>query len=79
MLVGTPGALVTNKLLIPKLAYDSDAFAVAEALKQPDAAKRLQDMNVDPVGGTPGDMAQFVKRESEVWGNIIRTAGITSD
>ncbi len=53
--------------------------AVAEALKQPDAAKRLQDMNVDPVGGTPGEMAQFVKRESEVWGNIIRTAGITSD
>ncbi len=65
---GTPPA-ITGKL----------SAAVAEALKQPDAAKRLHDMNIDPVGNTPAEMAAFLRRESEVWGTIIRTAGITSD
>ena len=65
---GTPAAITTRV-----------SAAVAEALKQPDAAKRLQDMNVEPVGNTPAEMAQFIRRESEVWGNIIRTAGIKSE
>lgn len=65
---GTPAA-ITSRI----------SAAVADVLKHPDAAKRLQEMNVEPVGNTPAEMAQFVKRESEVWGNIIRTAGITSE
>ena len=31
---GTPGALVTNKLLIAKLAYDSDAFAPVSVIAE---------------------------------------------
>jgi len=53
--------------------------AVAEALKQPDVAKRLTDMNVDAVGSTPAEMAQFMKQESERWGNVIRVTGTKAD
>lgn len=65
---GTPAAITTRL-----------SAAVAEIVKLPDAAKRLVDMNVDPIAGTPAEMAQFVRRESEVWGGIIRSAGITSE
>ena len=44
-----------------------------------EAAKRLADMNTEPIGNTPAEMGQFVKRESEVWGKIIRSAGITAE
>ena len=64
----TPAA-ITNRL----------SAAVAEALKQPDFAKRLTDMNVDAVGSTPEQMAQFMKQESERWGNIIRVTGTKAD
>ena len=53
--------------------------AVAEALKQPDVAKRLTEMNVDAVGSTPAEMAIFMKQESERWGNVIRITGTKAD
>ncbi len=64
----TPDA-ITNQL----------SAAVAASLKQPDFAKRLADMNVDAVGSTPGEMARFMKEESERWGNIIRITGTKAE
>ncbi len=64
----TPAA-ITNQL----------SAAVAEALKQPDVAKRLTEMNVDAIGSTPAEMAQFMKQESERWGNVIRVTGTKAD
>jgi tripartite-type tricarboxylate transporter receptor subunit TctC len=48
---------------------------IAEGLKQPDVAKRLLDTNLETVAGTPAEMAAFMKRESERWGNVIRVTG----
>jgi tripartite-type tricarboxylate transporter receptor subunit TctC len=53
--------------------------AIDEALKHPDVAKRLADLNIEAGGGTPADMAQFMKQESERWGAVIRASGITAD
>ena len=60
---GTPAA-IANKL----------SAAIAE-LKQPDAAKKLLEMSLEPVGSTPAEMSAFMKRESERWGNVIRVTG----
>jgi tripartite-type tricarboxylate transporter receptor subunit TctC len=49
--------------------------AVAEALKQPSVVKRFDELNIDAVGGTPAEMAQFMKVETERWGKVIRNAG----
>jgi tripartite-type tricarboxylate transporter receptor subunit TctC len=64
----TPSAIV-NKL----------ATAVAEALQQPDVAKRLLGMSVDAISSTPAEMALFLRQERERWGNVIRATGATAE
>ncbi|HEY4075038.1 MAG TPA: tripartite tricarboxylate transporter substrate binding protein [Herbaspirillum sp.] len=49
--------------------------AVAEALKQPAVVERFNGLNIDAVGGTPAEMAQFMKLETERWGKVVRDAG----
>lgn len=54
--------------------------AIAEALKQPDVAKRLLDMSMVMTGGsTPAEMALFMDKERERWGKVIRTIGAQAD
>ncbi len=65
---GTPTA-IANKL----------STAIAEALKQPDVAKRLLDRNFETIGSTPAEMALFLKQERERWGNLIRAIGVKAD
>ena len=64
---GTPAA-IAGKL----------SAAIAE-LKQPEPAKRLLDMSLEPIASTPAEMASFMKRESERWGNVIRITGMKAD
>lgn len=60
---GTPAAIATKL-----------STAVAE-LRHPEAARRLLEMSLEPVGSTPAEMAMFMKQESERWGNVIRRTG----
>ena len=54
--------------------------AIAEVLRQPDMAKRLFDLgNIEPVGGTPADMARFMKQEREKWAHLVRASGAKED
>ncbi len=50
--------------------------AVAEALKLPDVAKRLQELSVTPVGTSPAETAEFIRQDSERWRQVIVSAGI---
>jgi len=52
---------------------------VADALKNPDVLKRLQELSAEPMGLTPAETAAFMKAESERWGSIIRSAGVKVD
>lgn len=62
----------------PAIAQKLSA-AIAESLKLPDVAKQLQDLNNEPIGSTPEQMARFVRDESKRWGDIIRSAGIKAE
>lgn len=53
--------------------------AVADALRLPDVAKRVQEMNFDNVGGDPAELSAFIRQENERWGKVIRALGITVD
>ncbi len=53
--------------------------AIAEALKQPDIAKRLVDLSIEAVGSTPEQMKVFLREETERWGNVIRSSGAKVD
>jgi tripartite-type tricarboxylate transporter receptor subunit TctC len=53
--------------------------AVAEAIRQPDVAKRLGAMSAEPVGDTPAEMAAFMRRDGERWKSVIETAQVKVD
>lgn len=62
---GTPAELV-NKISVE----------AGEAIRQPEVAKRLTGLTSDPVGNSPAEARQFLQREKERWGQVIRKAGI---
>jgi tripartite-type tricarboxylate transporter receptor subunit TctC len=53
--------------------------AIAEALRSPDARKRLADLSAEPIGNTPAQMAAFMRKDAERWREVIRSAGVKAD
>lgn len=53
--------------------------AVAQAIHEPDVAKRFADMSAGGVGDTPAQMAVFLQRERERWGKVIRASGAKAE
>jgi len=53
--------------------------AVAEAVKSPDIVKRLEDLNTDPVGNTPAQMAEVIRQDTERWVGVVRAANVKAD
>jgi tripartite-type tricarboxylate transporter receptor subunit TctC len=52
---------------------------VAQALRHPEVLKRLSDLSAEPMGLTPAQTADYMKRETERWAAVIRTAGVRLD
>ena len=50
---------------------------IARAVREPDFQKLLTEMQADPVGNTPAQMAEVVRQEMERWSKVIREAKIT--
>ncbi len=67
-MAGPPG-------LKPEIAAQIST-GVNEALKLPDVRERLRAVAVDAMGGTPADMAAFIKDEKVRWGDVIRKNNI---
>lgn len=53
--------------------------AVAEAMKQPDVAKRMNDLSIEGIGSTPEELAAWMRRERETWGRVVRMTGATAE
>ena len=53
--------------------------AAVKALAQPDVRKRLTDSGLDVVGGSAGDLAAKIQRESVKWAQVVKFAGIRVD
>jgi tripartite-type tricarboxylate transporter receptor subunit TctC len=63
----------------PTTIAEKLSAAVAEAIRQPDVAKRLAAMSAEPIGGTPAEMAAFMKRDGERWKSVIESAQVKVD
>ena len=50
---------------------------IARAVREPDFEKLLTDLQAEPVGNTPAQMADVVHQELERWGRVIREGKIT--
>jgi tripartite-type tricarboxylate transporter receptor subunit TctC len=53
--------------------------AVDEIVKQPSLDAQMVREGADPVGGSPEQFAQFVRREFEKWRAIVRESGATAE
>jgi len=50
--------------------------AIAEILRMPEVAAKLQQLPAKPVGSTPAETAALITNETERWRKIIQAAGI---
>jgi tripartite-type tricarboxylate transporter receptor subunit TctC len=53
--------------------------AIAEVLKLPDIAKRINELNVTSVGSSPAEAAALIKQESDRWQQVIAAAGLKAE
>jgi tripartite-type tricarboxylate transporter receptor subunit TctC len=63
----------------PKPIVGKINAAMNELLHAPDIAARLAGLGMQPVGGSPADMAAFLREETRRWGEVIRAANISVD
>jgi tripartite-type tricarboxylate transporter receptor subunit TctC len=52
---------------------------IVKVLARPDIQQRLEGAGAQVVGGTPEEMAQYIKREFSRWSRLIQTVGIRID
>lgn len=60
----------------PKAIVDKINAAVNEVLQSPLVTDRLSKASISPFGGSPAQMAAFVKHETERWSEVVRAAGV---
>jgi len=53
--------------------------AVNEVLQSPQAQDHFEKINLRAAGGSPAEAAAFIKKETEVWGAVIKDAGVESN
>ena len=49
---------------------------INKALSSPSVSKSIADRGSTPIGGTPEQIAEHLRKETEKWGKVIRAAGI---
>lgn len=50
--------------------------AINQIVKEPAIRKRLAELGFDAFSGTPEDFAKFVAQQRDLWGSLIKAAGI---
>ena len=53
--------------------------AINEVLKSPEAQKHFAEINLHAAGGSPAEAAAFIGRETKVWGDVIKAAGVPAN
>ena len=53
--------------------------AVDEVLESPEAQAHFAAINLRAVGGTPAEATAFIRKETRVWGDVIKAAGVAAN
>jgi tripartite-type tricarboxylate transporter receptor subunit TctC len=60
----------------PRPIVDRLAQALVNAVREPATAERLRKIGVEPVGNTPAEFAERLRREGPMWRDAVAAAGI---
>ena len=63
----------------PQAIIERAAQVIAQAVREPATADRLRKIGVEPLGNTPTEFAELVRREAPVWRDAVKAAGIKAD
>jgi tripartite-type tricarboxylate transporter receptor subunit TctC len=63
----------------PRPVVEALNAAVNEALKRQDLRDKLIKLGAEPAGGTPEELAVFMKKNAEIWTDVVRKADIKLD
>lgn len=61
----------------PKAITETLSRAINEIMALPDVRQQLLSHSMQPVGGSPADMARFTREETKRWGDVIKHANVT--
>lgn len=53
--------------------------AIVESLQDADVRKRFEDVGAQPIGSTPAEFAEHLKKEDTKWGEVVRKGNIKLD
>lgn len=71
---GVFAAARTPQPIVTRLNAEISAF-----MKEPETQHRLLAQGAEPLSGSPDDLRRYLAREIEVWGRVIREAGIKAE
>ena len=63
----------------PQAVIDMLNRQINASLAEPVFRKRVEDMGVTPMGGTPEDVTSYIASESARWSDVVKSAGIRMD
>jgi tripartite-type tricarboxylate transporter receptor subunit TctC len=63
----------------PKEVVNRLAKEITRIIRSPEVSKRLVDMGVDPLGGTPEEFGQLIRLETERFGKAVKASGARVD
>jgi len=63
----------------PRPIVDKLAAETQRILKLPEVQKRLADLGAEPVGSTPAEFSEHVKREIDKWARVVKASGARVD
>jgi tripartite-type tricarboxylate transporter receptor subunit TctC len=52
---------------------------LARIVREPAVRAKLVEQGAEPVGGTPDELAAFIRAEQAKWGAVVRDANIKPD
>lgn len=82
---GLPGFVVVGWYAIlttagtPQATVNRLNAELVKAVRDPDIQKRLGADGTEPVGSSPAELASFLDREIEKWGEVVKSAGLKAD
>ena len=68
-------SLPTGPSATPRPIVGKLNAAVNKATARPEMRERLSGQGAEPLGGTPQDLASYLRRELAKYGKVIRVAG----